>query len=96
MPSFRSQKKQTDHEETIAEVYRHMLEADPNSAEYKDYLDQLERLYKLHDPTKDKEGTTLKDWIPVIGSIGAVLIIIVYESAGHSLTSKAVNFIRKV
>ena len=56
---------------------------------------KLERLYKLHNPTKDvKECTTmLKDWIPVIGRI--VSVIIVYESMGHSLASKAVSFIRK-
>lgn len=90
-------KVQTDHEEAIAEVYRHMLECDDTTTpEYAKYLEQLERLYKLHNPEKDKDAAKLKDWIPVIGSIGGVLVIIVYESLGHSLTSKAVSFIRKV
>lgn len=95
MLKFGRNTDQTDHEEAIAEAYRHLLASEPDSPEYKLNLKHLERLYKLHNPTKDVKGTTLKDWIPVIGSIGGVLVIIAYESMGHSLTSKAVSFIRK-
>lgn len=89
-----SKRDQTDLEEQIAEVHRQMHEVPANSDEYAKMLERLAALYKIKDP-KSKESTTLRDWIPVIGSIGGVLVIIVYESMGHSLTSKAVNFIRK-
>jgi len=87
-------KDQTDLEEQIAEVHRQMHTVTADSPEYAKMLEQLANLYKIKDP-KSKESTTLKDWIPVIGSIGAVLIVLVYESTGHSFTSKAVSFIRK-
>ena len=87
-------KDQTDLEEQIAEVHRQMHTVTADSPEYAKMLEQLANLYKIKDP-KSKESTTLKDWIPVIGSVGAVLIVLVYESTGHSFTSKAVSFIRK-
>jgi len=87
-------KDQTDLEEQIAEVHRQMHTVTADSPEYAKMLEQLANLYKIKDP-KSKESTSLRDWIPVIGSIGAVLIVLVYESTGHSFTSKAVSFIRK-
>lgn len=87
-------KDQTDLEEQIAEVHRQMHEVTPDSPEYAKMLEQLTLLYKIKDP-KSENRTSLKDWIPVIGSIGGIVVIIVWESKGHAFTSKAASFIRK-
>jgi len=92
---FNSKKEDTQLEKTINEVHEEMRNLTADNPVYAACVDQLERLYKIKDHTS-KDQTSLKDWIPVIGSIGGVLVIIAYESFGHSLTSKAVSFIRKV
>ena len=94
MFSFKPKQTQTDLEEQIAEVHRQMFATTADAPEFAKMREQLSELYKIKDP-KSKESTTLKDWIPVIGSVGAVLIVLVYESTGHSFTSKAISFIRK-
>lgn len=94
MFGFKTKPDQTDLEEQIAEVHRQMHTVTADSPEFAKMAEQLANLYKIKDPQSEK-STSLKDWIPVIGSIGGVLVIIVYESMGHSLASKAVNFIRK-
>lgn len=78
----------------IEEIHRQMAVLTADDPAYAKMVDQLEKLYKIQDP-KSKDRTVLRDWIPVIGSIGGVLVIIAYEQMGHSLTSKAVSFIRK-
>ena len=90
----KNKQEKTPLDEAIEQVHEEMRTLTADSPEYAKCVDQLDKLYKIRDP-KSKERTVLKDWIPVIGSIGGVLVIIAYESMGHSLTSKAVNFIRK-
>lgn len=92
-------RKKTKHEDSqlekaIAEVHRQMATLTADDPAYAKMVEQLDKLYKIKDP-QSKDRAVLKDWIPVIGSIGGVLVIIAYESMGHSLTSKAVSFIRK-
>lgn len=94
MLGFKPKQDQTDLEEQIAEVHRQMFATPAGSPEYARMLEQLSHLYKIKDP-KSENKTTLKDWIPLIGSIGGILVIIAYEQYGHPLTSKAVSFIRK-
>ena len=95
MPIFkRKQKELTLVEEQIAEVHRQMATVTADSPEYAAMVKQLIELYKIKDPNS-KERTTLKDWIPVIASIGGILVIIAYEQKGHSFSSKAATFIRK-
>lgn len=95
MPIFkRKQKELTLVEEQIAEVHRQMATVTADSPEYAAMVKQLIELYKIKDP-QSKESTTLKDWIPVIASIGGILVIIAYEQKGHSFSSKAATFIRK-
>jgi hypothetical protein len=80
----RKQKKTTLIEEEIARVREEMQTVTADSPEYAAMVKQLIELHKIKDPGL-RESTTLKDWIPVI----------VYESLGHSFTSKAASFIRK-
>lgn len=90
----RKPKVKTLIEEEIEEVRRQMQTVTADSPEYEKMVKQLIELHKIKDPNL-REGTTLKDWIPVIASLGGIALIIVYESFGHSFTSKAASFIRK-
>lgn len=90
----RKQKKTTLIEEEIARVREEMQTVTADSPEYAAMVKQLIELHKIKDPGL-RESTTLKDWIPVIASLSGIALIIVYESFGHSFTSKAASFIRK-
>ena len=85
-------KNQTD--ETIAALYDSLKDIDATDPAYGAHLDQLERLHEIKDK-KSKTSASFKDWIPVIGSIGGVLVIVAYESFGHTVTSKALSFVAK-
>jgi len=79
----------------IEDLENSIVGGDPESDKYQKQVSTLETLYKLrngHKPSK----TELKDWIPVIGSLSAVLVIVVFEAFGHSVTSKAVGFVGKL
>jgi hypothetical protein len=90
----RKQKTPSQLQEAIKQVHDEMRDLTADQPEYARCVEQLKELYKIQDPSS-KDRAVLRDWIPVIGSIGGVLVIIAYESFGHSLTSKAVSFIRK-
>lgn len=91
----RKPKTPSQLQEAIKQVHDEMRDLTADQPEYAKCVEQLKELYKIQDP-KVKDRAVLKDWIPVIGSIAGVLVIIAWESSGHSLTSKAVGFIRKV
>lgn len=79
----------------IENLEQFIISADEDSAEYTTLVDNLEKLYKLkrgHRPST----TELKDWIPVIGSIGGIALIVLFEAFGHTLTSKSLGFTSKL
>lgn len=95
----------TKLDETIAAAHKHLNDIDEASPEYAHIVDQLEKLYRIRTncihPEKDKaeadkDKMHFKDWIPVISTIGGILVIVVFEAAGHSVTSKALSFVKKV
>lgn len=90
----RTQSK-TQLDETIAAVHESMKTLTPDDPAYAAHVDQLQKLYEIKDP-KAKTRTHLKDWIPVIGSVGTALVIVVFEARGHAVTSKALSFVPKL
>lgn len=93
-------------DETISDAHAHLKDIDEASPEYAHIVDQLEKLYRIRvncikpEPevqkdAVDKDKVRLKDWIPVISTIGGILVIVAFEAAGHSVTSKALGFVRK-
>lgn len=90
----RKQKTPSLVEEAIADAHAQLATLTADSPEYAATVKQLQELYKIKDPNAH-ERTTLKDWIPVIASVGSIVLIIAYEQRGHSFTSKAASFIRK-
>lgn len=94
MPLKVTLKTPTPLEQEILDLIEEMKTVTKDSPEYAKMAEQLREYAKTKDPNS-KDKATLKDWIPVIGSIGAVALIIFYESMGHTIASKAVGFIRK-
>lgn len=90
----RKLKETTLIEEEIARVREEMQTVTADSPEYAAMVKQLIELYKIKDPNL-RESTSLKDWIPVIASLGGIVLILVYESFGHSFTTKAATFLLK-
>jgi hypothetical protein len=90
----KKQEQKTIVEELIEDLKRQMDVVEADSPEYAAMMKQLAELYKIKDPNA-RDRTTLRDWIPVIASLSGITLIIVYESFGHSFTSKAATFIRK-
>ena len=83
-------------DEIIDNLENAMKSADEESKTYSEMVSNLESLHKLRSGRKSASATELKDWIPVIGSVGGILLIVTFESFGHALTSKGVSFITKL
>lgn len=81
-------------DDLIEDLKRQMDAETGDSPEYAAMTKQLAELYKIKD-SNARDRTTLKDWIPVIASLSGILLIILYESFGHSFASRAATFIRK-
>lgn len=107
MPTDNSPVDATKIDEAILRAHVALEANDPASPEYQKTLDQTIKLYKLRqdvtpepepvpEPVIDKDRVRFKDWIPVIGSVGAVLVIVAFEAAGHGVTSKALGFVSKL
>lgn len=82
-------------DEIILNLEDALIGEDETSDTYTKMVSNLETLYKLrsgHKPSK----TELKDWIPAMGSLGGILAIIIFESFGHTMTSKAIGFVGKL
>lgn len=88
-------KTKTQLDEAIAEVHKQMASLTADDPAYSTMVDQLDKLYKIKDP-QSKTKAEFKDWIPVIGTIGGILVIVTFEAYGHTMTSKALSFVRKV
>jgi hypothetical protein len=82
-------------ETAIEELENSIVGGDPESDKYQKQVSTLKTLYELRDGKRPSK-TELKDWIPVIGSLSAVVVIVIFEAFGHSVTSKAVGFVGKL
>lgn len=84
-------------DQAIEELETTIITLDPeNDTEKIDKMvSMLEKLHKLRNGEQPSK-TELKDWIPLIGSIGGILVIVIFEAFGHTLTSKSVGFVSKL
>lgn len=93
--------------EKIIDIVADRLETtDVLSDDYTTILDKYDRLNKIKKATApepipvpevvvDKDRVRLKDLLPLVGSLGGIAIIVVFEAFGHTLTSKATAFVSK-
>lgn len=82
-------------ETEIASVLDTLGDTTLDEATYNEHLTKLERLNKLKE-NYSKGSTDLKDWIPVIASVGQIVLIVAYESSGNIIKSKALSFVSKL
>lgn len=95
-------------DDAIERVTKELGDHDVASVEHKETVKQLQSLHQIRkdalpDPTavletktaSKKDRVKFKDFIPVIGSLGGIAIIVVFEAFGHTLTSKATAFVSK-
>lgn len=75
----------------VADALNGLTTGDPD---YKPTLKKLTKLLALKEEYFQKNKTELRDWIPAIGTASAVLLIVAFEAFGHSVTSKALTFIK--
>lgn len=89
-------KEETQLDKIIENLENVIIAADEDDTEtYGKLVNNLELLYKLRSGDKPSK-TELRDWLPVIGSVGSVLLIVTFEAFGHSLTSKSLGFVAKL
>lgn len=82
-------------DKAIEDLENTIIGDDPDTELYAKHVASLEILHKLrngHKPTQ----LELKDWMPIIGSLGGILIIVIFEAFGHTLTSKSLGFVSKL
>ncbi len=94
-------KKSTSTEQIdkdIDEIHNTLSNINAEDPEYADARANLEKMYELKAKVQkdDRQNrTTLKDWMPVIASIGGILVIVVFEQYGNVITSKSLSFVKK-
>lgn len=82
-------------DQAIEELENAIIGGDPETEKYTKMVTSLETLYKLRSGNKPR-STELKDWIPVIGSLTGIVVIVTFEAFGHTLTSKSLGFTSKL
>lgn len=92
---FKTSKEDTRLEKMIEELENYILSEDVESDNYTKMVDQLGTLYKYRQDNAEKK-TELKDWIPVIGTVGGILLIVTFEAFGHTITSKSLSIATKI
>lgn len=89
-------KTQTNLEQIIANLEEALKSIDEYETEkYDEMVANLEKLYKLKNG-ENRFSTELSEWIPVIGSLSGITVIVLFEAFGHTLTTKALSFVSKV
>ena len=85
----------TKLEQIISDLEDLLIVTDPLDDNYPDILANLNTAYGLRNSNVKKNTTELKDWLPMIGSVASILVIITFESFGNTMTSKALSFVSK-
>lgn len=76
--------------DSIASIHSQMEAHDADSSEYAKMGEQLKAQYSILTELR-KEEDKFKPWIPVIGHIAGIGLIVIAEGIGSVLTSKALN-----
>jgi len=82
-------------DKAIEELENHIIGGDPDTERYLKQVSTLETLYKLREGEKPSK-TELKDWIPVIGSVSSIALIVIFEAFGYTVVSKSLGFVSKL
>lgn len=82
-------------DDTIKYTQERMLQMDPDTDEFAETLNQLEKLYKIRTAEKQTSDHVSKDVLLTVGAnLFGILAILNYERV-HVVTSKALSFVLK-
>lgn len=76
--------------DAIKRALEELKQYTPGETKYETVLESVGTLYGLLDQLRASR-TSGKNWIPVAGHIGGIFLIVLTESLGHVVTSKALN-----
>lgn len=82
-------------EEEIARIISELSGLDPNSHEYAQTVEQLEKLDALTCHKVEKKALSKDALLAAGANLAGILLILNYERIG-AVTSKALGFVRKV
>lgn len=96
----------TKLDKVISDAIDELENEDVRSDQFGTMLDRTTKVHKIRtalaaeEPEKvieqpDKDRVRFKDVLPIIGSLGGIAIIVIFEAFGHTLTSKATAFVSK-
>lgn len=79
-------------DEAVTRLLDDMQTYGPESSEYSDFLEHLERVTAIND-RKSKMNVDMTTVLQVAGSLLGILTIVAYEQK-HVMTSKALSFVK--
>lgn len=93
-------------DELITKASNSLKSLDVTSPDFAAPLKNFSELHKIRlaatpepepvpEPVVDKDRVRFKDFIPVIASLGGILVIVTFEAFGHTIGSKATAFVSK-
>lgn len=85
----------TQLDELIDMLYARMKDLPPESDDFSNTADQYVKLTKLRDESNARTRVSPDTMVGVLGSLAGILAILIYESTGHVITTKALGFVMK-
>jgi len=88
----------SDLDVAIARVFEHLAKVQPESKEYADTVDQLNKLYKLRevDHKINSSKSVSKDTLAIVGANLAGIVLILGHERINVIASKALGFVMKL
>jgi len=82
----------------IARVFEHLANVSPETKDYADTVDQLNKLYKLRevDHKIDASKSVSKDTLAIVGANLAGIVLIIGHERINVIASKALGFVMKL
>jgi hypothetical protein len=94
MFGFKTQEDPVELTVAIRESLDELRAHNADSEEYAKIMSQLERLYALKIPEKDKKRVSPDTVLAVVGNLAGIVMILNYERV-HVVASKALGFVLK-
>lgn len=94
MSDKKTKNETTSLEAQIERVLTFMAGAEIGSEDYTKAANQLDQLYKMRGLKKPPRFASADAWVGAGASLLGIIVIVAYEH-GHTITSKAVGFVKK-
>lgn len=94
MKFFTQKSDTTTTQDLIDALNDRLFGLEPETSEYTEIMEKLERLHKLQSREKEGKRVSPDTLILVLGNLAGILLILNYERLGI-VTSKALSFVLK-